>query len=297
MGRKSRFDIARKRITAELNTYDTSFFTYKQLSKVFDENRYEWRLPVSWYVNKFIDALLQREMLLQTKIEFPNTTHLRYIWGESFYLQGLATSIHHSAYISHYSAMAHHGLTDQVPKVTYVTVEQSSKPYKGTLTQKGIDSAFSKPQRKTNAIAELGNDEKRITIQKINGKYTNSLGVSKADDYRVTNLERTLIDATVRPAYCGGVTEVLEAYRRAATSISINKLKALLKKLDYTYPYHQAIGFYMQSSGSYTEKQYEQLASFPMDFRFYLTYDMRDKEFSDKWQLYFPKFLKKGLPF
>ena len=47
------------------------------------------------------------------------------------------------------------------------------------------------------------------------------------DGLAITNIERTLIDATVRPLYSGGVYEVFEAYRRAAEHISVNKLAAM----------------------------------------------------------------------
>ena len=68
--------------------------------------------------------------------------------------------------------------------------------------------------------------------------------MSEHGPLRFTNLERTLIDATVRPVYAGGVFEVRKAYELAKEKVSVNRLAALLQKLDYTYPYHQAIGFY-----------------------------------------------------
>ena len=69
----------------------------------------------------------------------------------------------------------------------------------------------------TKNIAAMG--DYRLCL--INGKHTGQLGVvSMKDDagveFRVTGLERTLIDITVRPYYAGGVGEVLEAFRRAA---------------------------------------------------------------------------------
>ena len=63
---------------------------------------------------------------------------------------------------------------------------------------------------------------------------------------RFTNLERTLIDAAVRPVYAGGVFEVRKAYQLAKEKVSVNRLAALLQKLNYIYPYHQAIGFYLE---------------------------------------------------
>jgi hypothetical protein len=97
-----------------------------------------------------------------------------------------------------------------------------------------------------------------------------------------------LIDITVRPAYAGGVYQVLEAYRRAQPDMSTSILLATLKKLDYIYPYHQAIGFYMQQAG-YKPEQYERLRGLGLNHDFYLAHGLREREFDSAWRLHFPK--------
>ena len=62
----------------------------------------------------------------------------------------------------------------------------------------------------------------------------------------------------------------------------------MLKKLDYVYPYHQAIGFYMERAG-YKPAQLERLRSMGLDFDFYLTHGMREPEYSKEWRLYHPR--------
>jgi hypothetical protein len=104
----------------------------------------------------------------------------------------------------------------------------------------------------------------------------------------VTEIERTLIDITVRPTYAGGVFQVLNTYRRARNMASIPKLINTLKKLDYVYPYHQAIGFYLDRSG-YPRKLTSRLKDLGLDLDFYLAHNMGHKQYDDGWRIYHPK--------
>jgi predicted transcriptional regulator of viral defense system len=121
-----------------------------------------------------------------------------------------------------------------------------------------------------------------------------NLGVVEADQpegqkIRLTNVERTLIDITVRPGYAGGVFEVLKAFRNAKGKVSINKLTAMLKTLGYVYPYHQAIGFYLDRAGVYDESSIRLLRKIEMSHDFYLAHAMNDPEYSKDWRLFFPQ--------
>ena len=105
---------------------------------------------------------------------------------------------------------------------------------------------------------------------------------------RVTSIERTLIDAVVRPIYSGGVFEVARAYRAAKGRASVAALAQMLHKLNYTYPYHQSIGFYLEKAG-FSAKEVELMREIPMEFDFYLDYAMRQTEYNDRWRLNIPK--------
>jgi predicted transcriptional regulator of viral defense system len=105
---------------------------------------------------------------------------------------------------------------------------------------------------------------------------------------RATTIERTLVDLTVRPIYGGGVENVLAAYNRAKGQMSARKLAATLKALDYVYPFHQAVGFYLQRAG-YPETDYGLFQDMEMKFNFYLAHNLRGKTFDPKWRLYHPK--------
>ena len=123
-----------------------------------------------------------------------------------------------------------HDLTEQIPKTIYLNHEQRPLPKNSnSLEQSRIDLAFKSKVRVSNNRTVFENNE----ICLVNGKFTDQLGVIEIqgkdnEKLRVTNIERTLIDATVRPVYSGGVGEVLKAFKLAKDKLSNNKLNQIL---------------------------------------------------------------------
>lgn len=160
-----------------------------------------------------------------------------------------ALSIRRGSYLSHASAVHLLGLTEQQPRTIYVNKEQGEKPKPiGPLTQDAIDRAFSRPQRKSKYVFRL--QDAQVVL--ISGKATGNAGVitDQTNGLTLTCLERTLVDITVRPRYAGGVFQVMSAFRGSVDELDVGRLLDMLTKLDYKYPYHQAIGFYLERSGA-----------------------------------------------
>lgn len=282
MGNRSRFVIAESRIKAFFKD-GPKVYSGPQLNGTLEENRNAWNLPISMNGDKFVERLTNSKILSHKEIILTNKKD-RYLTSDASVLE-VAISLITKSYLSHYTAVFLHGLTNQISKTIYISFEQSKKVnVDRKLSQEAIDSAFSKPQRKSGTSTMY----EEYTFLLLNGMYSNRSGVYSLDDLPVTNIERTLIDITVRPGYSGGVDSVLNVYRRAIDKISINKLVAILDKLNFIYPYHQAIGFYLEKAGL-ESKRLEAFRLRKKQFDFYLTYEMLEKEYSEAWRLYYPK--------
>jgi len=263
------------------------------LRQLLAQHREEWRVPSSTTSQQFVRFLLEKSRLELVTIQSRDYGTIdRYVWGTAS-PYALALSIKNGSYLSHGTAVFLHLLTDQIPNIIYVNHEQSPKPKSvHELTQESLNRAFAGKQRRSNYIFRSG--ESQFVV--LGGKQTGQLGVfpmtsSLGETLQVTGLERTLIDAVVRPDYSGGVYQVLEAYKSAKTKMSVNVLMATLKKLDYVYPYHQAIGFYLQRAG-YEQGRWERLKKLPQAFDFYLAHDIREKAYNKTWRLFVPKGLE-----
>jgi len=285
----SRFSIAKKDIATLFENNPLKVFGIHDIAAILDKHRGEWRLAQSMTTEKFIEELITKTKLQALTFPFLKSTLKRYVYGTAT-LYELAQGLKPKGYLSHYTAIYLHQLTEQIPKTIYVTFEQYPKEIeRGILEQEDIERAFSKPQRSSNNVAIY----EGATIYLLNGKHTGNEGVitmehPKEGTLAVTSLERTLIDIAVRPAYSGGIGEVLKAYENARENVSINKLNAMLSRLDFTYPYHQAIGFYMEKTG-YRDSLLNLLKKRGFQYDFYLAYAMQETEYSETWQLYYPK--------
>lgn len=288
--RISRLKIAKSDIKNCFENLNSNVLTRAKIDRILLENRKFWRVSASTTVQKFVEFLLKETKLKIVKFKFPTRAIDRYIWGDASTFE-IVESLKPESYFTHYTAMYLHELTEQIPKTIYINYEQIPKPKgAGSLIQQRIDSAFKRPWRTTNNISSY----KGYKICLLNGMFTGKLGVietsgQNGEKIYITNIERTLIDIAVRPVYSGGIFEVLKAYRLAHSKVSINKLSAMLEKLNYIYPYHQVIGFYLEKAEKYKTSQINLMEKFDKKYDFYLTHQMKKMSYSKKWRLYFPE--------
>lgn len=294
MARPSRLNLAKEEIFSVFAKAPRKTYSKAQLADVLLQNRGTWHLAKHTNSLDFITFLTKQGNLRAHKFRSKIYGHeiTRYSWGTLSPLE-IALSIKPRSYLCHGTAVMLNGLGKLNTKTIFLNAEQSVKSSsEGSLTQDGIKRAFAGKQRQSNLIYNCDG----VSIIMISGKNTNRLAVEEragpaAEPIQVTNLERTLIDIVVRPAYAGGITQVYKAYRAAKDRVSVDRLLAILKKLHYMYPYHQSIGFLMQEAG-FSEKNYVKFRALGLNHDFYLAHGLQKLEYSKDWRLFYPKDFK-----
>jgi hypothetical protein len=286
--KRESFEVAKIQITEYLHKNKIGAYTSFDIEKIFNDKKEKWRIASYRTTKHFIRFLVDNNILELIKLKHLTKGSIKQI----FIIPGadrfnIAQTIKKEGYISYYSALQIHQLTLQNPKSVYISFDKYGINEKGDyLLQEAVDNAFSKPQRQTSEIylSEI-NDTRYYLIQKKTDSV--DVGISINNGLRYTDLERTLIDVAIRPAYSGGVFEVLEAFINAKKSVDLDKLMNYLNQLDYIYPYHQLIGFYLEKAG-YNNDLIVPFYLRKKDLKFYLTYNISKRRLDEKWNIYYP---------
>jgi len=293
MANRSRIAMMAGQIGRKLQQQFPYLFRASHLAELFAKHRNVWKLPKSLTLHGFIDGLVKENVLIEIQLDFGME------WF-SFYVLPEATVYHIGSYgvprsyLCHQSALELLGLTSHKSKEVYINQEQSAAPAKSkkvALTQKGIDNAFGHERKKSNSRARF--DPYELVLLK--GQSTSMLGVielgaAKKVRVKVTDVERTLIDCVVRAAYVGGASSVLHAFYLAKKKnlIDVAILRDYFDRMNFIYPYHQSIGFYLQKAGNYSIDEIDYFYGDSRQYDFYLEYGMEEKEYDPHWRIYYP---------
>ena len=289
-----------KRTHDELDRYfaksEERVFSEHELKELRSYHKKEWRLENSVRDDAFL-AILENaglsRIVLNSK-KYPPIT--RFAMSDASQFQ-IALSLKRGSYISHGSAAYLHGLSTALPAI-FANKEQTPKKSFTELVQYSIDQAFLRKPRSSNFRYRPKGSGENLEYVVLNGKHSGNLGVTwlnhpVAGRVPATNLARTLIDITVRPQYCEGPSGILRAFVVARTNglVGAKDLLEILKGLEHTYPYHQAIGFLMEQVG-FPATETEVMKSLGLDFDFYLAHNMVRPRYDRKWRIYYPSNFK-----
>jgi predicted transcriptional regulator of viral defense system len=275
-------------LTKKLTSIPKRLFSPADLAEIFTQIRTEWGLPRSLTQNKFRNLALETKTLQEVHLTSTYPLHTIRFHSGQFTPYELALSLRPYSYLSHGTAAFLHGLTDNQPEFVYVNQEQSAKEQSGSLTQAALNRPFSGKQRQSHFIVT----HSKTRIMLLSGKDTGRLGVeeitgTQGETLELTNLERTLIDMTVRPGYAGGTENVMRSYGRAIKKLSVGRLMEITQELDYVYPFHQAIGFYLQRAGIDLQSL-SSLRKLEMKYDFFLAHGMKKTKFDPQWRIHYP---------
>jgi len=114
--------------------------------------------------------------------------------------------------IAFWSALNHHGLSDQVPRTVFILAPSSTPIPKRKFLIKGVYYQFSQcdPSRYF-GIQEIWVNNSKISI---------------------TDPERTLLDGLIKPQFFGDFTEVLSGFENYKNKLNLTKIIEYALKLD-----------------------------------------------------------------
>lgn len=163
----------------------------------------------------------------------------------------IATAFVNPAAISHWSALHHHGLTEQVPREVFV------------LTT--ADTAVPRMRGNRSSRPGTGYVAGDTTYRFIQVGPTRFFGTERiwVGDARVdiTDLERTLLDGLSMPQHCGDFAEVLHAFRLGMPRLDVERIARYAIRLGTTTA--KRLGWVLENHGI-DPFNVEQLASLPI---------------------------------
>ena len=135
----------------------------------------------------------------------------------------IVCSVDPFCYISHLSAMEHHGLTDRVTPLLNITrpAPKDWTRFAGERVRKDYGDMFVRAMQQRFPTLTRSKFDKRIadrTIVEVNSVHMGAYRTFKDNPLRVATLGRTYLDMLRRPDLCGGIHHVLDIFTQSGKS-------------------------------------------------------------------------------
>lgn len=169
--------------------------------------------------NALLDAL--QKVRLLTPLDGTDTPSAYQVFGRSKATPAeIVCGLDPFAYVSHLSAMEHHGLTDRFPQILYMTRPSAVEWRKQAEARMAKDlghrwaafQASGLPRLVRPKPASVGH----TTIQFCERSQLGAFRLVPGSTLRVATIGRVFLDMLREPVLCGGVQHVVDIYRREA---------------------------------------------------------------------------------
>ncbi len=163
----------------------------------------------------------------------------------------IAMALVERAAISHWSALHHHGLTEQTPRKVFVlTTTDASVPRRRGTKAKHASDGF--------PVADTSYRFVQVKPERFFGTERVWIGEARVT---ITDPERTLLDGLSMPQYCGDFAEVLHAFEARGTDLELQRIIEYALKLDAATA--KRLGWVLEQQGVDLSKL-ERLAALPI---------------------------------
>jgi predicted transcriptional regulator of viral defense system len=133
----------------------------------------------------------------------------------------IAMALVEPAAISHWSALSHHGLTDQAPRRVFVLTTARSVPRVRGAKRGGTEKDY--------RVGETIYQFVQVRPERFFGIEDVWMNESRI---RMTDPERTLLDGLTAPHHCGDFAEVLHAFEVRGPRLDLDRIIRYALKLD-----------------------------------------------------------------
>lgn len=163
----------------------------------------------------------------------------------------IAMALADPAAVSHWSALHHHGLTEQAPRAVFIL----------TTTETSVPRARGAKAKLAREGYPVGGTVYRFVQVKPERFFgTERVWIGEAR-VTITDPERTLLDGLSMPQYCGDFAEVLHGFAVRASALNLERIIEYALKLDAATA--KRLGWVLEQQG-FELSELERLAGLPI---------------------------------
>lgn len=242
------------------------------------------------YVAKNIGLLMFISMLAEKGVFFIHSlsvngkTYTRYRTTNDYDAIAFVSTLEQNGFFSMSTALEIQSFMKYEKPLVFYSYEQSRKTINDdivALTQKKIDDAFSKGYRYTKKIADFG--DKHVVV--LQPKFTNNVEIIFHDNYRVSSVNRALVEMIINIQYFGSLEKILLMFKPLREYIDPQKVYSVLEKMDLIYPYFNSVGFFLEYIG-FKKNELELFKKRVSSLNFYFEKGKTTYTYNDYWKVY-----------